>query len=83
MTKNKLYIRLSTLLILILVFGVNINGKGLSADRALAQEKLETTQPFSLPSAIQEQSPVIQGPLSYSSYTGITDNEEKIKVQIK
>jgi hypothetical protein len=44
---------------------------------------LETGQRFSCPSAvIQDQSDLAQTPSSFSGYTLITDNEEKIRVQV-
>ena len=83
MKRKKLYLRLTAVLILFLVIGVSFNGRNLLAERASAQEKLETDQRFSLPSAvIQEQSVLAQDPSSYSAYTQITDNEEKIMVQV-
>ena len=80
---KKIYIRLAVLLLFVLAIGLSFNGKNLIADRALAQENLETNSRFSLPSTvIQEQSDLAQTPLTYSGYTQITDNEEKIIVQV-
>ena len=79
---KKIYIRLAALFILILMIGISFDGRGLSADLASAEEKLETGQRFSLPAAIQEQSALAHVPSSYSGYTRITDNEEKIMVQV-
>jgi hypothetical protein len=79
---RKIYIRLAALFILIFMIGMSFNARGLLADRASAQEKLETGQRFSLPAAIQEQSALAQALSSYSGYTRITDNEEKIIVQV-
>jgi hypothetical protein len=81
-SKNR-YIRLTVGLIFLLVLGVSFSGKAWLTDRASAQAGLETDQRFSLPSAvIQEQSALAQTPASYSGYTRITDNEEKITVQV-
>jgi hypothetical protein len=81
MIHKKVYIRLTAVLIFFLVIGVSFNGRNLLAEPASAQEKLESNQRFSLPSAvIQEQSALAQTPSSYSGYTRITDNEEKITV---
>jgi serine protease Do len=83
MIRNKLYIRLIAALIFFFVIGVSINGRGLLAERASAQEKLESNEGFSLPLAVvQEQSALARTPSSYSGYTRITDNEEKIMVQV-
>lgn len=83
MLRNKLYIRLTAVLIFLFVIGVSLNGRTLLAERALAQEKLESNESFSLPSAvIQEQSALARTPSSYSGYTLITDNEEKIRLQV-
>jgi hypothetical protein len=80
---KKLYMRLAAALLFFLAVGLSVNGRVLPADRALAQEKLETSQPFSLPAAVtQDRSALVQAPSSYSEYTQITDNEEKIMVQV-
>ena len=83
MMGNKIYIRLTAVLIVFLAIGLSFNGRVLPVEQAQAQEKLETGQRFSLPSAvIQEQSALARTPASYSGYTQITDNEEKIWVQV-
>jgi len=83
MIGKKLFIRLTAVLIFCLVLGVGFSSKSALTDRASAQAGLETGQRFSLPSAvIQEQSNLAQTPSSYSGYTLITDNEEKIRVQV-
>ena len=82
MINNKIYIRLAFVLILMLIIGVSFNGKFLSAESVSAQKELETNQRFSLPALIQDQSGLTQDPASYSGYTPITDNEEKIVVQV-
>jgi hypothetical protein len=73
MTNKKLYIRL-----LLLFVGLGFNGKVLSANSAPAQ----VNQHYSLPLARQDWSGLIQGSTPYSGYTEITDNEEKIKLQV-
>jgi hypothetical protein len=83
MIDKNLYIRLTAGLIFLLVLGISFGGKTLLTDRASAQAGLETDLRFSLPSAvIQEQSALAQTPSSYSGYSLITDNEEKVKVQV-
>lgn len=83
MMGKKIYIRLAAVAIFFLAVGLSFNGRVLPVDQALAQEKLESSQRFSLPSAvIQEQSSLARTPSSYSGYTQITDNEEKILVQV-
>ena len=82
MKNKKLYVRLASILAFILIIGLSINGKVLSANGAAAQEELQAGQRFSLPSAIQDQSNLIQGPSSYSGYTRVTDNEEKMTVEV-
>jgi hypothetical protein len=83
MNGKNLYIRLTAGLIFLLVLGISLGGKASLTDRASAQAGLEMDQRFVLPSAvIQEQSALAQTPSSYSDYTLITDNEEKIMVQV-
>src|SRR5687768_8308646 len=83
MNVKNLYIRLTAGLIFLLVLGISFSGKTSLTDRASAQAGLEMDQRFVLPSAvIQEQSALAQTPSSYSGYTQITDNEEKIMVQV-
>ena len=80
---KKLFVRLTSVLILSLVLGMSFSSNAASTDRASAQAGLESGQRFSLPSAvIQEQSALAQTPASYSGYNLITDNEEKIRVQV-
>lgn len=79
---KKLYIRLAAGLIFFLSVGLSLHGGFLPANRALAEKGLDTGQRFALPAAVvQEQSSLAQGP-SYSGYTLIMDNEEKIMVQV-
>jgi hypothetical protein len=83
MIGKKLFIRLAAVLIFSLVLGLSFSSKAALTDRASAQAGLEDNQRFSLPSAvIQEQSALAQSPSSYSGYNLITDNEEKIRVQV-
>jgi len=83
MNIKNLYIRLAAGLIFLLVLGISFSGKTFLTNRASAQAGLEMNQRFTLPSAvIQEQSALAQTPASYSGYTLITDNEEKIRVQV-
>lgn len=80
---KKIYLRLAAVVIFFLAVGLSVQGRILPAERALAEEKLETGQRFSLPAAvIQEQSSLARTPASYAGYTQITDNEEKILVQV-
>ena len=84
MVINKnLFVRLTAVLILLLVLGMSFSRNAALTDRASAQAGLESGPRFSLASAvIQEQSDLAQTPSSYSGYTLITDNEEKIRVQV-
>jgi hypothetical protein len=83
MMSKKIFFRLVVVVIFFLAVGLSFNGKDLLADRALAQENLETNSRFSLPSAvIQKNTDLVPDPQSYSGYTQITDNEEKIIVQV-
>lgn len=83
MIGQRLFMRLTAVLIFCLVLGVGLSSRAALTDRALAQAGLGTNQRFSLPSAvIQEQSALAQAPSSYSAYTLITDNEEKIRAQV-
>ena len=80
---KKLITRFAVVLVFFLAVGLGFNGRDALADRALAQENLGDNPRFSLPSAvIQEQSALAHSPQSYSGYTRITDNEEKIMVQV-
>jgi hypothetical protein len=80
---KKTSVRLAALLVFFLAVGLTYNGQNMLPDRVSAQENLESNSRFVLPSAvIQEQSGLAQGPASYSGYTRITDNEEKITVQV-
>ena len=83
MIGRKLFIRLTAVLIFSLILGLSFSNKAALTDRASAQAGLDSVQRFTLPSAvIQEQSALAQTPASYSGYNLITDNEEKIRVQV-
>lgn len=81
MKNNKLYLRLASVFAFILIIGLTLNGKALSANAGSTQEEARAGQPFSLRSTIQDQSALAQGN-PYSGYTRVTDNEEKITVQV-
>lgn len=81
MKHHKIYLRLAAIFLLTLVVGLSWDGRGFPVESASAREGLKTNQPFSLPAAVQ-QSALAQAPSSYSGYTQITDNEEKITVQV-
>ena len=83
MISKKLFIRLTAVLIFSLILGLSFSNQAALTDRASAQAGLDSVQRFTLPSAvIQEQSALAQTPASYSGYNLITDNEEKIRVQV-
>ncbi|RPI94890.1 MAG: hypothetical protein EHM40_05060 [Chloroflexi bacterium] len=81
MKNKKPYIRLAFMFAFIFMTGLIFNGKALSANADSTQAKVQISQQFSLRSAIEDQSVLTQGP-SYSGYTRVTDNEEKINVQV-
>ena len=81
MTNRKLYIRLPLLLALMFIIGLGFKSNVFSANGASAQENMQVDQRVSLPLQRQDWSGLIQGS-SYSGYTEITDNEEKIKLQV-
>lgn len=81
MRSKKLYIRLASIFVFILVMSLSFNSRALSANAGSTQEKVQISQQFSLRSAIEARSVLAQGP-SYSGYTRVTDNEEKITVQV-
>ena len=82
MKNKRFYVRLATLFAFIVVTGLSCNGRAFSATVASSQEKLPRSQQFSLRPAIQDQAILVQGPSSYSGYTRVTDNEEKITVEV-
>ena len=81
MENKKLFVRLAALA-LILIAGLSFQGKAFSANNVSAQKGLESSQRFSVPPAIRETAGLAQTPSSYSGYTRITDNEEKITLQV-
>ena len=83
MIGRKLFIRLTAVLIFSLILGLSFSSKAALTDRASAQAGLDSVPQFALPSTvIHEQSSLAQTPASYSGYNLITDNEEKIRVQV-
>lgn len=82
MIHKKLHRRVMAALALILITGLGFQGGGLSVEGASAKKELESSQRFSLPPVIRETAGLPQASASYSSYTRITDNEEKINVQV-
>jgi serine protease Do len=81
MTNKKLNVRLVAAAVLILVAGLSFQDRVSSTEAVSAQKGLESGQRFSLPAAIRETSGLAQA-ASYSAYTRITDNEEKISVEV-
>jgi len=82
MENKKLYIRLASIFAFVLILCLSFNGKALSTNNASAQEKLQISERFSLPFERQDWSGLAQGPVAYSGYTQISDNEEKITLQV-
>lgn len=82
MKNKKPYIRIVFLFAFILITGLGINGRVLSANADPTQEKLQVSRQFSLRSTLEDRSVFAQGPASYSGYTRVTDSEEKITVQV-
>jgi hypothetical protein len=66
----------------LLIAALGFHGEILLADHASAKKELEAAPRFSLPSVVRETTGLVQAPASYSGYTRITDNEEKITVQV-
>ena len=77
MKKQKFYILLASLSTLILIGGLSFNGKALSANLNSAQESLQEDRHLS-----SLQFNLAQSPSTYSGYTRVTDNEEKITMQV-
>ena len=81
--KNKnLYVRLVASLVLLLIVGLGFKDQVLSVEDASAKKELESSQRFSLPSEIRKTTGLAQAPASYSGYTRISDNEEKISLEV-
>jgi hypothetical protein len=81
MLNKKITIRLIAMFAFILVIVLSINGEVSSAHGSSSEKKQQAGQQFSASSRAQDWSGLAQG-TSYSGYTEITDNEEKIKVQV-
>lgn len=75
------YIRFALLFVFMLVIGLSLDGSAFTVNAASRHEKVQINQQFSLRSTIQDQSALAQGN-PYSGYTRVTDNEEKITVQV-
>ncbi|HEX9333130.1 MAG TPA: hypothetical protein VF896_14655, partial [Anaerolineales bacterium] len=82
MKNKKLYIRLTVALALMLIAGLSFNAKALSANLSSAQKSLQANQHLLLSQDIQAQSNLAQSPSAYSGYTRVTDNEDKITMQV-
>lgn len=82
MNHKNLYIRLFAALILFLIAGFSFRNQVFSVEDASAKKELEGSQRFSLPSDIRQSAGLMQGLASYTGYTRITDNEEKISVEV-
>lgn len=80
---TKSFVLLTLMLFLIFSGSVRVKGRALSINASAVQPGSETTQPPSFLQEIQTQQSVLaQGPSIYSGYTEITDNEEKIKLDV-
>lgn len=83
MSRKKSFIRLALMLVLMLIGGVRVTGRALSTNDNTALQSAKPIQNLSLLQKLQAgQSVLAQGPSAYSGYTEITDNEEKIKLQV-
>ena len=78
MRSKRIYVFLSLVPVLMLMGGVSLNGKALAANHNPAQPGLAANQRVSL--ALQPN--VSQSPATYSGYTRVNDNEDKITLQI-
>jgi hypothetical protein len=78
MKSKKFYVLLTLVPALMLIGGLSFNGKALSANINSAQKSLQTNQRLSL----SLQSNLAQSPSAYSGYTRVTDNEDKITMQV-
>jgi len=74
MKNKKLYALLAWVTVLMLIGGLSVNGKALSTNASSTQTNRH------LPSSLL--SNVSQSPLAYSGYTRVTDNEDKITLQV-
>lgn len=78
MKSKKFYVLLTLVPVLMLIGGLSLNGKALSANNDPAQQGLQANQRLSL----SLQPNVSQSPSAYSGYTRVNDNEDKITMQI-
>ena len=72
MKSKKLYVLLTLVPVLMLIGGLKLNGKALSANAVQASQRL----PLSL------RSNVSRSPSAYSGFTRVNDNEDKITLQV-
>lgn len=79
---GNLYVRLAAAFLLLLVAGVSFNSRLLAAKDAFAQEDVGAEERFALPAVVEQASALAPSPAAYSGYTRITDNEEKITVEV-
>lgn len=83
MTRKKSYILFAWMLVLVLIGGIGVRGKALSTNGNAALQNAKPIQNLSLIQNLHAgQSILAQNPSAYSGYTPITDNEEKIKLQV-
>ena len=83
MSRKKSYIVFALTLVLVLIGGIGIRGKALSTNGGTALQNAKPSQNLSLIQNLHAQQSVLaQNPSAYSGYTEITDNEEKIKLQV-
>ncbi len=78
MKSKRIHVVLTLVPVLMLMGGVSFNGKALSATSNPAQQGLQANQRVSL----SLQPNVSQSPSTYSGYTRVNDNEDKITLQI-
>jgi len=83
MSRKKPYVLFALTLILVLIGGVGVRGKALSTTGNAAPQNANSIQNLPLLQKLEAQQSVLaQGPSVYSGYTEITDNEEKIRLQV-
>jgi hypothetical protein len=78
MKSKRIYVVLSLVPVLMLMGGLSFNGKALSANSNSAQESGLADRQLS--SSLQLN--LSQNPSTYSGYTRVTDNEDKITMQV-
>lgn len=76
------YIRLALLFAILLVTGLGLNGRIVTANNEAGPENLLAGGDFSLHPTLQDQDVLLQDSSAYSGYTRVTDNEEKITVEV-